>query len=198
MDDKKRINQMRQGFKYMNKFMLLMWRLGWGPWINIWPEGIGRIMVITHTGRKSGLKRQTPVNYAILDGEVYCTAGFGRVSDWYHNVKANPAVEVWLPDGWWEGKVEEIADPEKRLPLLRAILQNSGFATYTFGGIDPFKLNDEELAKATPDYNVFHIQRTAARTGPGGPGDLAWIWPMATMVLLPLVLCRRRCRCKRR
>jgi deazaflavin-dependent oxidoreductase (nitroreductase family) len=149
-------------------------------------------MVITHTGRKSGLKRQTPVNYAIVDGEVYCTAGFGKLSDWYLNVKANPEVEIWLPDGWWAGTMEEITDPKKSLPLLRTILQNSGFAATTFGGLDPFKLTDEALAKATPEYSVFRIPRTAARTGPGGPGDLAWVWPLATFLLLPLALRRRR------
>ena len=63
----------------------------------------GQIMVLTHTGRKSGLRRRTPVNYALVDGEVYCTAGFGQISDWYRNILANPQVEVWLPDGWWAG-----------------------------------------------------------------------------------------------
>jgi deazaflavin-dependent oxidoreductase (nitroreductase family) len=192
MDDLTREKKMQQGFKQLNKFMLLMWRLGMGPWINFWPEGMGRIMVITHTGRKSGLKRQTPVNYAIVDGEVYCTAGFGRLSDWYRNIKSNPEVEIWLPDGWWAGTIEEISDPVKRLTLLRAVLQNSGFAASTFGGLDPFKLTDEELAQATPEYCVLHIRRTAARTGPGGPGDLAWVWPLATFLLLPRALRRRR------
>jgi hypothetical protein len=50
------------------------------------------------------------VNYAIVDGEVYCTAGFGAVSDWYRNIRTNPEVEVWLPDGWWAGVAEEVTD----------------------------------------------------------------------------------------
>jgi deazaflavin-dependent oxidoreductase (nitroreductase family) len=192
MDNLTREKKMQQGFKQFNKFMLLMWRLGMGPWINFWPEGIGRIMVITHTGRKSGLKRQTPVNYAIVDGEVYCTAGFGRISDWYRNVKDHPEVEIWLPDGWWAGSVEEINDPKKRLPLLRAVLQSSGVAASAVGGLDPFTITDEELTKATPEYCVLRIRRTRARTGPGGPGDLAWVWPLSTFLLLPLALRRRR------
>ena len=43
--------KLRQSFKQLNKFMLLMWRLGFGRWFNVWPEGFGQIMVITHTGR---------------------------------------------------------------------------------------------------------------------------------------------------
>jgi deazaflavin-dependent oxidoreductase (nitroreductase family) len=190
--DRRKEENMRQGFKYFNQFMLLMWRLGLGSWLNIYPPIIGQIMVLTHTGRKSGLKRQTPVNYATVQGEVYCTAGFGRASDWYRNIKANPNVEVWLPDGWWAGVAEEITDPEARLPFLRQVLIASGFAAGAFGGIDPRTMTDEALKAETTEYCLLHIRRTEARTGPGGPGELAWIWPLAAMILLPLALRRRK------
>jgi deazaflavin-dependent oxidoreductase (nitroreductase family) len=170
--------------------MLFMWRLGMGPWINVWPEVVGRIMVITHTGRKSGLKRQTPVNFAIVDGQIYCTAGFGKGSDWYQNMLANPEVEVWLPDSWWTGTAEEVKDPEVRLPLLREALIASGFAAYA-AGIKPKSMSDEDLDRATADYPLLHIKRSEPRTGPGGPGDLARVWPLATMILLPMALRRR-------
>ena len=189
--------QLRQGFKYFNRFMLLMWRLGLGSILNMGPAMAGRYMVITHTGRKSGLKRRTPVNYAVVDDEVYCTAGFGSVSDWYRNLIANPQVEVWLPDGWYAGMAEEVTQPEARLPLLRAVLIGSGFAALA-AGVDPTKMTDEELDAVTKEYRLIHVRRVAARTGKDGPGDLAWVWPLATLLLLPLVLFRpqRRCQCK--
>jgi deazaflavin-dependent oxidoreductase (nitroreductase family) len=183
--------QLRQGFKYLNRFMLLMWRLGLGQWLNVWPAGLGRYMVITHTGRKSGLKWRTPVNYALIDDEVYCTAGFGSVSDWYRNIIANPQVEVWLPDGWWAGIAEEVTHPEARLPLLRQVLIGSGFAAYA-AGLDPKQMTDEELDAETKDYRVIHIRRVAARTGRDGPGDLAWVWPALVFALLPLLFRRNR------
>jgi deazaflavin-dependent oxidoreductase (nitroreductase family) len=182
--------KMQKAFKTFNRFMLFMWRLGMGPWINCWPEVVGRIMVITHTGRKSGLKRQTPVNFAIVDGQIYCTAGFGKTSDWYLNMLANPDVEVWLPDSWWLGTAEEVNDPAARLPLLREVLINSGFAAYA-AGIKPKSMSDEDLDRATASYPLLLIRRREARTGPGGPGDLAWVWPLATMILLPMALRRR-------
>jgi deazaflavin-dependent oxidoreductase (nitroreductase family) len=183
--------KLQVGFRYFNRFMLLMWRLGLGPWINVWPKVIGRILVITHVGRKSGLKRRTPANYAIIDGDIYCMAGFGRISDWYRNIKANPNVEVWLPDGWWQGMVEEVTDPEKRLRLLRQVLVASGFAAFAVG-INPHRIADQELEAVTGEYRLLRIQRTAERTGQDGPGDLTWVWPLATMLLLPLVLRRWR------
>ena len=71
---------LRQGFKYGNKFMLLMWRLGMQRWGMSNPY-LGYIMVLTHTGRKSGRLRRTPVNYADSEGDIYCVAGFGAVAD---------------------------------------------------------------------------------------------------------------------
>jgi deazaflavin-dependent oxidoreductase (nitroreductase family) len=182
---------LRQGFKQFNRFMLLMWRLGLGRWINIWPAVGGRIMVITHTGRKTGIKRHTPVNYTIADGEVYCTAAFGSRADWYRNIVANPDVEVWLPDGWWAGVAEEVRDGGTRVPLLRQILIDTGFAARA-AGIDPVTTTNEELDAETADYRLIHIRRTEARTGPNGPGELAWVWPLATMILLPIVFFRRK------
>lgn len=182
---------LRQGFKLFNRFMLLMWRLGLGSFINIWPSVGGRIMVLAHTGRKSGLLRRTPVNYALVNGDIYCVAGFGQVSDWYRNVKANPAVEVWLPDGWWAGAVEEVVDPNLRTPLIRQVLIASGFASYA-AGINPNRLSDEALQAATEDYRLLRIRRSAARTGPGGPADLGWVWQLATLILLIFVLLPKR------
>lgn len=181
----------RQGFKVFNKFMLFMWRLGWGPWVNYFPQVTGRVMVITHTGRKTGKQRRTPVNYAIVDGDLYCTAGYGSGSDWYRNIITNPQVEIWLPDSWWAGVVEEVANPQQRLVYLRQILLNSGLVA-PIAGLNPQKMTDSELEKATTFYRVLRIRRTAARTGPGGPGDLVLIWSILVMILLPLAFRRRK------
>ena len=184
--------RLRAGFKVLNKFMLLMWRLGLGWMLNIWPAGFGRIMVITHTGRKSRLQRRTPLNYAEVDGEIYCTAGFGQISDWYRNIMANPAVEVWLPgrpDRWWTGVAEDISGSPQRMALLREVLIASGFAARAVG-INPVKASDEALAHVCADYRLLHIRRGEARTGPSGPGDLAWVWPI--LVMAWLVRPRRR------
>jgi deazaflavin-dependent oxidoreductase (nitroreductase family) len=168
----------RQGFKYFNRFMLLMWRLGLGPWVNAWPDVLGRIMVITHTGRKTGLSRRTPVNYAEVDGELYCTAAYGSKADWYRNIVTDPQVEVWLPDGWWAGVAHEVTDSDARMRCLRQVLIGSGFAARA-AGIDPVVMSDEELAEVTAPYRLMRIDRTEARTGPDGPGDLSWCgrWP---------------------
>lgn len=178
---------LRQGFKSFNRFMLLLWRLGLGAMVNGWPAVGGRIMVLTHMGRKSGLRRRTPVNYVEINGDLYCTAGFGAVSDWYRNLLANPTVDVWLPTGWWTGVAEDVTTQADSLPILRQVLVNSGFAAYA-AGVNPRTMTDIELRSVTKAYRLVRIRRTVACTGSDGPGDLAWIWPVATSVLLLYLL----------
>lgn len=183
--------KLRQGFKYFNKFMIAQWRLGLGPWLNVWPEGLGRFLVIGHVGRKSGLKRYTPVNYAEVDGEVYVTAGFGSVSDWYRNLRANPAIELWLPDGRWAGVSEEVLQAEPRLRIMRQVIINSGFAG-RLAGLQPHTMSDEVFEQATREYRLLHLRRVVPITGPDGPGELSWVWPLSTAILLILLLFKRR------
>jgi len=182
---------LRQLFKFFNHFMLLLWRLGLGSWVNFSPQVSGRIMVITHRGRMTGRKLRTPANYAILNGDIYCTAGFGKKSDWYRNILASPEVEVWLPDGWWSGIAEEVVDPVHRIPILRQVLIGSGFAA-RMAGINPYLYSDKELDQTTFNYRLIRIRNLEPCTGPGGPGDLAWVWPLATMILLPIAIFKRK------
>ncbi len=190
MMDRETGKKLRAGFKQFNKFMLLMWRLGLGQFVNCWPEVGGRIMVVATTGRKSGLRRLTPVNYALIDGDIYCTAGFGAAADWYCNIKADPRVEVMLPDSWWEGVAEDVDLPHN-LEKMRQVLIGSGFVAPLMG-IRPKEISETELEQITATYKLVRIRRVAARTGTGGPGDLAWFWPTATFVLAGILLFRKR------
>lgn len=179
--------RLRQLFRRFNRFMLLMWRLGLGRFINFWPEGVGRIMVIEHIGRKTGQVRQTPVNYAEIDGDIYCTAGFGAVSHWYRNLLARPQVKIWLPDGRCHAHATDITNEPNTLPILRQVLINSGFAA-TAVGVHPKTMSDAELAAATVSYRL--IRFTRQQPAPGGP-DLLWVWPALLGLLLGIVWFRR-------
>jgi deazaflavin-dependent oxidoreductase (nitroreductase family) len=150
------LRSLRRIFHAMNHIMVFMWRIGLGGMINAWPSVGGRIMVIRHRGRRSGKDYLTPVNYAIVDNEIYCTAGFGEKTDWYRNVLSNPAVELWLPRGRRRAQGSEASASPDRVHLLRQIMIASGFAAPLFG-VDPRKLTDDQLAKVTMDYRLVHF-----------------------------------------
>lgn len=183
--------RLRQLFKAGNRFMVLLFRLGLGGWGN-GPQ-TSQVMVLVHRGRKSGLLRRTPVNYALVDDVIYCTAAFGSRADRYRNVLADPRVQVWLPDGWYAGEAEEVPpDDPQRLALMRQVLIASGFAAPLFAGVNPKTASDDELAELSAPYRLIRIYPSEACTGSGGPGDLAWVWPLSTAALLGLFLLGRR------
>jgi hypothetical protein len=80
---------------------------------------------------------------------------------------------------------------EGNYSIFRRVLIASGFAGPLFG-VNPKKLTDQDLLDLLQDYRLIRIRRANALTGPGGPGDLAWVWPAATFVLLWLLFIRRR------
>jgi len=152
----KQLNILRRVFHAMNPFMVFVLRIGFGWMMEIIPSVTGRIMVINHTGRKSGKEYLTPVNYAVVDGEVYCTAGFGSISDWYKNMMVNPDVEILLLNGWRKAKADDVSDSPKRAFLMRQVIIGSGFAGPLFG-VNQKKLNDEQLDAATKEYRLIHF-----------------------------------------
>ncbi|MBM3126191.1 MAG: nitroreductase family deazaflavin-dependent oxidoreductase [Chloroflexi bacterium] len=152
----KQLNALRRVFRAMNPFMVFMLRIGLGWTMNIWPAVSGRIVVINHRGRKSGKEYLTPVNFAVVDGEVYCMAGFGSLSDWYKNMMANPGVLLWLPQGKRRARAEDVSDSPRRIFLIRQVIIGAGFAGPLFG-VDQRKLNDGQLAAVTKDYRLLHF-----------------------------------------
>jgi len=170
-------------FRLVNQLMVLTYRLGQGRWLSSFPQVAPQIMILTHTGRRTGVKHKTPVAYAVVDGDVYCAVSTGDKTSWLHNLKADPQVEVWLPDGWWNGVAHEVTDPALRIPLMRQVMTGSGMPARLLG-IHPSTTTDEELDRKTAAFRLFRIRRKDERTGPGGPGDLAWVWPLVILFLL--------------
>ncbi len=155
---REQLNGLRRAFHVLNRFMVFLWKLGLGKFINCWPAGFGRIMVIKHRGRRTGREYLTPVNYAPDGSEVYCLAGFGSGSDWYRNLQAEPRVELWLPDGKHRACAEDISDSPERIAWLRRIIIASGFAGPLFG-VNEKKLSDAELEAIAKDYRLIHFRQ---------------------------------------
>ncbi len=147
------LQRLRRIFHAMNYLMVFMWKINLGRLMNAWPAVGGRIMVICHRGRRSGKEFLTPVNYALVDGEIYSTAGFGARTDWYRNILASPQIQLWLPEGRRNARACDVSDSPLRIRLLREITIASGFAGPLMG-VDQRKLTDEQMAAIGKDYRL--------------------------------------------
>ena len=68
---------------------IFLYRVGLGPIMG------RRLIVIEHTGRTSGVPRQTALEVVRRDEEsIDVAAAWGVKSDWYRNLLANPQLEV--------------------------------------------------------------------------------------------------------
>lgn len=170
----------RRVFNVFNRWVMVpLFRLGLSPLVG--NPLTGYIMVLKTTGRKTGLTRYAPVNYAIREGNVYCAAGFGKRSHWFRNLKAHPDLEVMLPGRTIQGTAEEVENPEEKRTAFRQIMKNGGFAGFSLG-FNPYTVSDEALQQKTEEYPVVRIRPTGVGSGASDAGG--WMWGLWVGLLL--------------
>lgn len=184
-----------RAFRVLNRWMVALWRLGFGRWAEIYPQIGGRILVVEHRGRRSGTPYLTPLNFTRAQGAVECVAAFGPGADWYRNVMAMDDVIVWLPDGRWRGVAADVSDTPDRIDRIRSVLVDAGLAAPGFG-MFPHSMSDDELSAASSDYRIVRFE-LVERIG-SGPSDLAWVWPAAAVGAVVAMLASWRIRRWRR
>ncbi len=191
------LEPLRTGFRYVNRYLAVpMIRCGAGPLL-VTPQG-GSILVLRTRGRKSGLVREAPLGYAVVDGRVVVVAGYGRGAHWFRNALADPQVEVALPGAVFAGTAEEITDPAERRRAFRVAAAALGtVGRLTLG--DVATMPDDEVDTLAEAFPVLAVTPTAVRTGPYEPGgayarrgDWLWFGALAALVLRCLRRRRRR------
>jgi F420H(2)-dependent quinone reductase len=75
------------------------------------------VILVTHRGRKTGAVRKTPL-MRVADGRNYILVasqgGAPKHPLWYHNLKANPDVEIRDRQEVYAMRVREVVDPTER------------------------------------------------------------------------------------
>ena len=90
-------------------------------------------VLLTHTGAKSGKRRTTPLAYFTDDDNAVLIASRGGHRDhpaWYHNVTANPEVELWTKGGGGRYRASEAEGKERKRLWDLATGYYPGFAKY--------------------------------------------------------------------
>ena len=92
------------------------------------------ILLLTVKGAKSGKPRETPLVFATDGDDIVLVASRGgapRHPAWYHNLKANPEVDVIAPGGRSGAYVAREAEDEERERLWEVATRvYSGYDTY--------------------------------------------------------------------
>lgn len=176
----------------LNRLMLLEWRLGLGRVLNAFPRLLGRYTVLVTRGRRTGRTRRSSVNYVQVDHTVYCIAGWSPHSSWYANLRADPNVEAWLPDGRWSARAVTVTDPEEATAAMRSLLTETAMLSRLLASVDPEAIDDPTARELTRWWPVVRIELADRQGGPGvRPGDLAWVGYVAAAVIVAAWLCGR-------
>jgi deazaflavin-dependent oxidoreductase (nitroreductase family) len=103
--------------KNIQKIHRVLYAIGLGPII-------GRIiLLLTTTGRRSGLKRVTPLQYEMIGADYYLGAARGVKADWVRNIQFNPQVEVRVGAKYIQGTAEIVTDPSRFAELMEVRLE---------------------------------------------------------------------------
>ena len=82
------------------------------------------ILLLAHTGRKSGTRYATPLQYEKIDGAYCIAAGRGAKADWFRNIQADPHVHVQVDRIAFDCIAEPLTDPEGVADFLEYRLQH--------------------------------------------------------------------------
>jgi len=167
------------------KLPLLLWRLGFGPYLSHPARGGKKMMVITTRGRKSELPRHTMVSCIDFNQKNYAVSGWWRQSDWVKNFQKDPLVTVQVGLKIYAAHARRVVDLEEFRGVARSLCDS--------GGDSHFKdwLNALDIAH-TPDDLIDKKDRVdligfdpVDMEGPAPlTADLLWIWAVLLSVLL--------------
>jgi deazaflavin-dependent oxidoreductase (nitroreductase family) len=117
-----------------NPIIVTLYRIGLLPLF-----GAARsIMLLTTKGRKSGKSRQNPVGYFRIGGVFHLFSAWGKRSNWYKNLLANPD-HVTIQIGWQKLPVnaQVLDDPAEIQHTLEKFITESPKQAHNLFGWDP-------------------------------------------------------------
>ena len=157
--------------RWMFKAPLTLWRLGLGPLIGQY------LIVITTTGRKSGLPRHTMTEYHTLpNGRPVVPCAFGERAQWFKNIQADPLVTIQMADGAESVRARRITADDELLTTYKLINRRNPVMLQWYLESVGVRVDPED-ALAKKDRLVFvTFDPTDSPTPPALQTDLTWVW----------------------
>jgi len=164
--------------KALFKAPLILWRLGLGRLMG------GYLMLLTHTGRKTGLPRRTMVEYHKVGGRKYAPVAFGPESDWFKNISIQPQVTVQTSNGAEGARAVRVEDDRELLAVYYRFKRRDPPLTKWF--LNSIDIQDDPIDLLTKKDRVYWLRFDPIREETPSPlsSDLVWIWPLLGISLL--------------
>jgi deazaflavin-dependent oxidoreductase (nitroreductase family) len=99
-----------QRMKRLNARMVKNYQRGFGP--------THITLLLTTTGRKTGLPRTTPLQYEKVGEDFFIASALGDQADWYKNICAEPRVQVRVGQREFNALTEATTDPTRIAEFL--------------------------------------------------------------------------------
>src|SRR5215469_17127723 len=93
----------------------------------------GHFLLLTHTGRKSDLPRQTVLEVLWHEkavGAYYVLAGWGEQSDWVKNIEKTPQVTIAIGRRWFRARASRLSSEEAEVKVLAYARQHPRLIRY--------------------------------------------------------------------
>jgi deazaflavin-dependent oxidoreductase (nitroreductase family) len=177
-----RLPSIHRLFLILNRwFAVPALRAGLGPLLST--PVAGSLMLLRTTGSRTGLRREVPLGYLIVDGAVYCCAGMGPRAAWYRNLCADPRVEVILPTVAISGVAATVTDRAEWEAIFPRLIRALGVVgRLTLGDVDAADAaRRDALRRSLP---LVRIRPTGLAAGPADPGGRLWVVVAAATVVL--------------
>lgn len=168
---------------------LTFFRLGLGDVLNML-----RLMVLTTRGRKSSQPRHVAVEYRRHGSKVYIISGWGERPDWYKNLLADPLVTIQMGSHTLSALADRVTD---RAEALRAVnlFRRDAPSRYdaVLGRVIDNEVNGLKLPEVSPQFTIVRLEIIADEPLlPRLRADLIWLWPVAIVGLVALLVTTSR------
>jgi len=170
------------------KIPLLLWRMGFGPYLSHPNRGGKRMLLITTRGRKSKLPRHTMVSRIDFDRKNYAVSGWWLRSDWIKNIHADPLITVQVGLKTYAAHARRVVDLEEFRSVARSLFDSGGDSHFE-DWLDTLEIAytlDDLIDKRDRVYFIgfdpVDMEGPAPLTA-----DLIWIWAVVISILLGLV-----------
>ncbi len=151
-------------FRWVFKYPIGVYRLGLGRFIG------DKVLLLTTTGRKTGKRRVTPMEYSYdpASDTYRVMAGWGGHTDWYRNARTNPQVHVQVGTRSVDAVAEPMSEDEVGQLLADITRLNPGsqkiWSRWAGHQVDGSEASLREAARYFPSFRLRPVVRSAEKS----------------------------------